>query len=910
MRSKTPDAAYGTQLSDLAGGAAAGACLVAATVVPSLFDARAERIFDEPKILILRSVAALASAFLLVWVIAGRYQRRGLAAEAGRARAPLFAASSFVAAYLMASIFSIAPSIAWNGAYVRREGAYTVLSYFVFFLIVWLVFRTRKQVDTLILTILLASTFPVVYAICQRLNLDPFLWNNPTPTRVTSTAGNPIFLGGYLIMVWPVTLAQTVTAARKNRGGVSTLLCLILLAAQTAAIVFTGSVGVWLALAVVVFLLLGVVLHWLPDFRIRVSLVMLALLSAGVLGLVAVSRRPISSTNASVSPSSASVTRSADVRLLLWRRSMELLRERPRRALVGFGPDTIRFTLGRQQSPAMRRLEGLAIADRAHNSVLDTVLTIGLVGWLCQTLFIGTICVCAMRRLGVLTSVRDSVSLAISIGASLAVCLALAYYLDRTGGLLALAAGGGMVVGLAGYLIGRGLVRQTAVSWNAIALMQAAIMAAIVGHYAEMQTGIGSATSELYFWVFAALIATRALANDHPTHSNGAARVTAIVGVLVTMVIAFDFAALNSAAAGLTNGVGPLAALGVTIVSACFVLARHLRSSNPGRIVLARRRRVESRVESPWMTVAALTLLTILVAGVVFSNVEALRADELSRVGSELMIANQFERAESFYTNAARLQPRRDVYFAKQGEALIAAFRHSLPARNVPWLERAHRAYSTAYQINPQEADHLLHLAVVDGLWAADEGPKEERLLHLRHASDYLEASAKLKPLDPIVLTEWGKVRLREENFPSACLLFERSLILDETSAETHQLYADALLGAGRDERALGEYERAWLLSDRTSLPAISGKALALARLKRFVEAADANMEALKIAPDDYTSQKNLALLYEQAGDYARAVSFATAALAVAPDAERPAIEEFVHQLRQPSPPRTVTRHR
>ena len=188
--------AYGAQLSDLAGGAAAAACLVAASVVPSLFDARAERIFDEPKILILRSVAALAAAFLLVWTIADRHHGQGFAAEAGRARAPLVAASSLVAACLVASFFSIAPRIAWDGGYVRREGTYTLLSYIVFFLVVCFVVRTRKQVDSLVLAFLLGSTFPVVYAIGQRLNLDPFLWNNPTPTRVTSTAGNSIFLGG------------------------------------------------------------------------------------------------------------------------------------------------------------------------------------------------------------------------------------------------------------------------------------------------------------------------------------------------------------------------------------------------------------------------------------------------------------------------------------------------------------------------------------------------------------------------------------------------------------------------------------------------------------------------------------------------------------------------------------------
>jgi hypothetical protein len=143
---------------------------------------------------------ALAAAFLLASAIARRHHRPSLAAEAGRVRTPMIAASGLVVACLTAWSFSIAPRIAWDGGYVRREGVYTVLCYMTFFVVIGFLVRSRKQVDLLILAFLLASIFPVMYAICQRLNLDLFLWNNPTPTRVTSTAGNSISwrIGGHL----------------------------------------------------------------------------------------------------------------------------------------------------------------------------------------------------------------------------------------------------------------------------------------------------------------------------------------------------------------------------------------------------------------------------------------------------------------------------------------------------------------------------------------------------------------------------------------------------------------------------------------------------------------------------------------------------------------------------------------
>jgi len=65
--------------------------VTAACVVPSLFDPRAERIFDEPKVLILRSVAAIAAASALMWAIAGRRSIRTMTSDIRQAAAPLAA---------------------------------------------------------------------------------------------------------------------------------------------------------------------------------------------------------------------------------------------------------------------------------------------------------------------------------------------------------------------------------------------------------------------------------------------------------------------------------------------------------------------------------------------------------------------------------------------------------------------------------------------------------------------------------------------------------------------------------------------------------------------------------------------------------------------------------------------------
>jgi len=132
---------------------AIAACLAAASIAPCLFDPRAERVFDEPKVLIVRSVAALAAAALLVWAIDCRHRPSVIVSRLRDARALLIATAIVTAAHVTASLSSSAPRVAWDGAYVRRHGTYTVLSCVACFLAVLFVVRTRDQIRRLTLTL-------------------------------------------------------------------------------------------------------------------------------------------------------------------------------------------------------------------------------------------------------------------------------------------------------------------------------------------------------------------------------------------------------------------------------------------------------------------------------------------------------------------------------------------------------------------------------------------------------------------------------------------------------------------------------------------------------------------------------------------------------------------------------------
>ena len=948
----------------LAAQAGVAACLVAIWIAATLFDVRADRVFDEPKTLALRCLGAFALWGLLTSLIESRQVRARAAWMIRGATMLVTSVGLLTASYIIASIWSIAPSIAWGGAYLRRQGTYTFITYVVFFLSMTTLIRTRRQLRWATTTLLLASVFPTVYALCQRFGMDLVVWSNPVPDRVTSAAGNAIFLGGSLLMIWPITLGYVV-----QHQGPGTRLArlsgLVLLGAQTLAIIFTGSVGVWLALGAVLSILILILMNGPFARRTRLCLLIGCVALAGALAGLASARRPINIVrSAAPRQISAGASRSGDVRLILWRNAVALLRERPVRALIGHGPDTIRLTLGHFQPAAVRSLEGPATADRSHNGVVDLLLTIGLLGVAAHTLVFVTLCLYALRRIGLATTASERRFLVAVMAVSMMIFLGVGYAVDRSGALLPLAWAAGVVAGIMLFLVGRALLEYDAVQWDEDRILQSALLAGIAGHYLEIQTGIPTATSELYFWLFASLIVVAVIPDRSAIRINPEdADITVIgsLGGLGLAVMTFDFAdhlmdsratvalfavfvattllagatlglseprvrsGLRSVATSIgiwliflavwlssTRGFGrdasqldafPLdvayrgAALLVGVCVAVllvWVVIANQRVSTATSHGARRRNAPEPRSASRFFVPAVLFLA--FVPTTAWLNVKALRADEFGHIGTVLAYAGNLSGAERWYRRAAVLQPTEDTYVAKLARTGTLLYLRGPRADTDP-LQRVSDGYREAHRINPYEVEHVLQLAGVESLWADASNSGLARRTHLGNASKYFEAATRLVPRDSQVWNEWGKNRLRVGDSRAAVELFQRSLIIDSSSPDTHQLLGDALVGDGLYENALTEYDAAQTLAHGQSLPAVSGKALALVRLNRLTDAVQANKQALELAPNDYTSRKNLALLYEQLGDITSAASWANAAASVAAASDKPDLEAFIAHL-------------
>lgn len=195
--------------------------LAALIVAPLFFNVYSSRVFEPDKISLVRSIAlVMIVAWLVKRIDAG--VPAGSLADAARATMqgnPLILPTlAIVIAYIIATIFSVAPNVSFWGSYQRLQGTYSTFSYIVIFLLAAGNLRARVQFDRAV-DVIIATSFPIaLYGILQHFKLDPLPWGGDTTERVASNMGNSIFVAAYLIMTIPLTLARWVeTFARLPR---------------------------------------------------------------------------------------------------------------------------------------------------------------------------------------------------------------------------------------------------------------------------------------------------------------------------------------------------------------------------------------------------------------------------------------------------------------------------------------------------------------------------------------------------------------------------------------------------------------------------------------------------------------------------------------------------------------------
>ena len=326
----------------------------------------------------------------------------------------LVTAALVVIVSLLSTALSIAPGVSlWGRNPAGFEaGEYTALMYVVFAITAFVSVREAASIERVWATVAISGVAVSSIGVFQYFGIAFLDIGQTHGTHTTGTAGNPIFYGALLVLMFPMSLAYIIR--QSERASASSrrywLAALVLVTGSfTVSLVTTVSRGPmlgWVA-GLVVFTAVATRYGSLSRARLPVGLIAASIVAFGLLTTVYepslhITPAPDTSTESSpgVQPAAqeesagdkfGKFTRSSTVRLRFqyWELAGGIALERPEvpysnnlpafvRWLVGYGPDTYRYV-------ATAAADTLTFTGRftaAHNDPINRLVEQGLLGFM------------------------------------------------------------------------------------------------------------------------------------------------------------------------------------------------------------------------------------------------------------------------------------------------------------------------------------------------------------------------------------------------------------------------------------------------------------------------------------------------------------------------------------------------
>lgn len=485
--------------------------LALAVLLPSYFNARSTFSFEPDRMTLLR---VLAVALVIACFMEGAARRLRLT--------PLrLAVCAWFAWQVVATWASVDAERSLWGSEERAGGLLTAAAWAALALCLPTALAAERAIYRLVVAVSLGSLPVALYALAQWVGWDPVRIAaapaQPAPA-ITSTLGNPVFLGGYLAMALPLTLWLAWSEKRKAAP-------LALALWQGAALIATEARGPWLGLAaggVTAMLLIGIVSgrrRWGRRAWAALGVGVVLLLASGLPlpGGVseALRRLPYFGRLAGLWSGTT-----AAQRFLIWGGVAQLTFSDPARALLGYGPETLNLTYARVYPPQLAECEPdgyVRLPDRAHNLAWDALAEGGLPGLAAALALWGAAAWTGLRRLNVLRP-DDRLGFGLTVVLAGVVGGVLASTLAREAGAAGLGLGLGLWFGATAWLGARGWrgTEAPAVLSREQGLL-IALFAALSAHFVDMQFGFATAATGSLFWLCLAALDALTIAERERT---------------------------------------------------------------------------------------------------------------------------------------------------------------------------------------------------------------------------------------------------------------------------------------------------------------------------------------------------------------------------------------------------------
>lgn len=172
-----------------------------AFLIPHYFDIHLYSTFDLSKVgLMYLMTLIMLAAWLVKMTLTGNFR-----SVITPITIPVLA---FWLSYIISTVCSINPMMSLIGTYKRYEGLCAITSYILQFFFVINFIDSREKLYHLLRAFLYAGFVGGVYGAIQHFGKDPLSWESYNPYRLISTFGNPVFFGGYVLMVFMIGLGM------------------------------------------------------------------------------------------------------------------------------------------------------------------------------------------------------------------------------------------------------------------------------------------------------------------------------------------------------------------------------------------------------------------------------------------------------------------------------------------------------------------------------------------------------------------------------------------------------------------------------------------------------------------------------------------------------------------------------
>jgi O-antigen ligase len=328
--------------------------------------------FIVPKVLLFRSlvIAMLCGYALLLIINYEEYRPRFSAVS--------LALTAFLASFTLSTFFGMDAYHSFWDNHERMLGLFTVVHYVIYYFICTAVLKNWSDWKRALQVFLIAGSIVMFIGVLQKFNQNLLL--NQGSDRVASTLGNAIYVGGYGLFLFFVSM---LLASREKRfwlkllyGGFSVLALFGLFFSGTRGSVLGILAGLSTVLIAYSFLLKSN-----PPLR-RVAFYLIAFIVLLSGSLFIFRHNPIIANLPAVGRllSTSLTNGSSDTRKIAWKIGIEGWQERP---IFGWGPNNFFYAFNQFYNP--RSLEfgyGETWFDNAHNIIINTLTVQGIFGLL------------------------------------------------------------------------------------------------------------------------------------------------------------------------------------------------------------------------------------------------------------------------------------------------------------------------------------------------------------------------------------------------------------------------------------------------------------------------------------------------------------------------------------------------